>query len=152
MNLFLYYEKTSVLDFHNSKNRQVQTVLNWISVYNIRWKWHPIFLLWDMSNDFENLEYIVMPFKYLPSLEIRIQNLYTESVWRKIFIRCYTEHANKMLQKMFIEISDLNSTISLLLREPLSSCADLDVTFTACDTTIKPFHVLWMILNVFTLQ
>ena len=30
-------------------------------------------------------------------------------------------------------------------------CADLEVSFTAFDTTMKVFDVLWMILNVFTL-
>ena len=53
---------------------------------------------------------------------------------------------------MFVEISDLNSTISWVLREPWSSCADPEVSFTACDRTMKAFHVLLMLLNVFTLQ
>ena len=55
-------------------------------------------------------------------------------------------------RKMFIEISDLDLTISWLLREPWSSCVDLEVSFTAFDTTMKVSHFLWMILNVFTLQ
>ena len=38
------------------------------------------------------------------------------------------------------------------MREPWSSCADPEVSSTACDTTMKAFHVLCMILNVFTLQ
>ena len=53
---------------------------------------------------------------------------------------------------MFLEIYDLNLTISWVLREPWSSCADPEVSSTDCDTTMKAFHVLWMILNVFTLQ
>ena len=55
-------------------------------------------------------------------------------------------------KKMFIEISDLNLTMSWVLREPWSSWTDLEVSFTVFDTTMKALHVLLMILKVFTLQ
>ena len=69
-----------------------------------------------------------------------------KNVEKKLLRKCWknVEKMLKSVEKMFIEISDLNLTISWVLRAPWSSCADPEVSFNACDTTVKPFHVLWM--------
>ena len=103
----------------------------------------------DIFHDFECYE---IPFRYLSPFERRIHKIFTSSVWRKICLRCHEEHKENVVEKtFFIEIFWLNFTITWSFREWWITCADPEVSFTARDTTMKTFHILWMIQNVFAL-
>ena len=103
----------------------------------------------DIFHDFECYE---IPFRYLSPFERRIYKIFKSSVWRKICLRCHEEHKKNVVQKtFFIEILYLNFTITWSLKEWWITCADPEVSFTSRDTTMIPFHILWMIQNVFAL-